>query len=210
MLLRFFAGLLLIGAVLAVLQRGRTLTGGSESRSLVPEPMPASVSEVRPEQVAPGKGRPNGFLPVKVAGLNSEVGVVYLKAEAHEKPFLRVYIDPVTTHSIAAALSGRRPPRPLPHDLFVATMHEMEVEVEGADVVALRSGTFYAVLRLRKGRRTFPVDSRPSDAIAIALRAEAPIRIKSEVLDEAGFAFPAVETEDAAGEHTLPGSERDL
>ena len=132
------------------------------------------------------------FLPTEIAYLRPETGDVILRARGHERPYLAMRIPPMTGYSIQAALEGTRLPRPSSHDLFVQALGCAGVRVLGADIVDERDRVFIAVLRLKCGSRTVNLDSRPSDAIAIALRAGAPVRIHRRVLDMDGL---AVETE---------------
>ncbi len=94
--------------------------------------------------------------------------------------------------SIWSSLSGRQMPRPMSHDLMKELLGAMELEVESVAVVRLVERTFYGEIALKQsnggaGGRDRRVDSRPSDAIALAVRLEAPIYVSKAVLDEAGF-----------------------
>jgi bifunctional DNase/RNase len=76
------------------------------------------------------------------------------------------------------------PPRPLTHELLFSVLEHLGVTIERTEVTELKQSTFYANLVLRKGEETFDVDARPSDAIALAVRASAPIFVHEDVIDE--------------------------
>src|SRR5690606_13959029 len=87
--------------------------------------------------------------------------------------------------SIVAGQSGLVPPRPMTHDLLVAVLAAAEVELEQVEIVALVDGVFHAALVLDNGMR---VDSRASDAIAVAVRTGRPVLCRPEVLEASGLA----------------------
>jgi bifunctional DNase/RNase len=146
--------------------------------------------------------------PVDVLGLNVEVGsgepIVLLREVDEPHRVLPISIGGREALAIAMALSGEEPPRPLTHDLLAAIIDTLDVTVERVEVTAIRDGTFLAELVVRGPSGGALIDSRPSDAIALALRVDAPLFASEEVLDEAG-AVLLVEDEDddvelAAGE----------
>jgi bifunctional DNase/RNase len=107
-----------------------------------------------------------------------------------EKPgyrFLPIWIGAPEATSIAFALQGVAMPRPLTHDLLRNVLADLSVDVERIVVTELRDGTFYAEIELVQGGRTVKVSSRPSDAIALAVRATVPIFAEESVLAEAGI-----------------------
>lgn len=79
-------------------------------------------------------------------------------------------------------------PRPLTHDMMLDMMDKFGIRIEEVFIHRLPSGVFAADIHMIKGRSRYVVDSRSSDAIALAIRAKAPIYTTAEVLDEAGFA----------------------
>ena len=89
--------------------------------------------------------------------------------------FLPIWIGAVEATAIAFALQGVVTQRPMTHDLLKNIVEEIGVTVEGIDITELREGTFYAVIRMRAHGQSYEVSSRPSDAIALAVRAGAPI-----------------------------------
>jgi bifunctional DNase/RNase len=85
--------------------------------------------------------------------------------------------------AISMHLENQRPPRPMTHDLIVLILAQLGAEVERVVISDMRANTYYAHLHLREGGRSTAIDCRPSDAIAVALRTEAPIYIDNELLD---------------------------
>ncbi len=80
-------------------------------------------------------------------------------------------------------LENQRPPRPMTHDLIVSILREVQVQVERVRISDMQGNTYYAMLELRDGDDTASIDCRPSDAIAVALRARASIYIDEDLLD---------------------------
>jgi len=112
--------------------------------------------------------------------------IVLLKEQTGLR-FLPIWIGAPEATSIAFALQGVAMPRPLTHDLLRNVLADLSVDVERIVVTELRDGTFYAEIELVHGGRTVKVSSRPSDAIALAVRASVPIFAEEAVLAEAGI-----------------------
>jgi len=129
--------------------------------------------------------------------LPANAPVVLLREQAGERRVLPIYIGPEEARAIALALEGITTPRPMTHDLLRDVLGAVDVELVSIRVTELRDATFYAELELRAGDRTIQVSSRPSDAVALAVRVDAPIFASEQVLADA--AMPAAdEAEDAA------------
>lgn len=148
------------------------------------------------EAPAPG----SSWVEMEIRGLildpQSESPIVILRQQG-ESLFLPIWIGLFEANAIALALESIRPTRPMTHDLLRSTIESLGGKLERIEIHALREGTFYARLIVRKSETGEPteIDSRPSDAIALALRAEAPVWASREVLAH------AVNTAKAA-EHT--------
>jgi len=112
---------------------------------------------------------------------------------------LPIWIGPQEATSIFVAIEGAETPRPLSHDLMKALIEAMDARVERVDVTRIEAGTFYAEITLRTARGSRVIDSRPSDAIALAARVDAPIWVADDVLEDAGIPADAVETTDEDG-----------
>ena len=106
--------------------------------------------------------------------------------EAQNGLILPVVIGALETQNIAVYLSGEKPPRPLLPDLFVNTLELIGAKVKQLHIYELREGTFYGRLLLEQRDFEYEVDCRPSDGLALAIRAEAAIFIAEQVLEEAG------------------------
>ena len=121
---------------------------------------------------------------VRVHMLSSQ-HVVILKDVEHDR-YLPIWIGTNEADAIARRLQGITPERPLTHDLFASTLEELGVAVKQVVVSDLADETFRARLILQLADRTVDVDARPSDAIALAIRAGVPIFATDAVLDRAG------------------------
>ena len=134
-----------------------------------------------------------------VAVTQSERQVPAVILKVHEK-IVPVFITSDQAQSIQLALEGEEFDRPLTHDLFLEMLTEFGGAVDRVRVDSLRDGTFMAKLDLdqyRDGeRQSKTFDLRPSDAVAIAIRADAPIYIADEVLEAAGQAEETLQFDD--------------
>jgi bifunctional DNase/RNase len=125
--------------------------------------------------------------------LPANAPVVLLREQAGERRVLPIYVDAPEAKAIALALEGREMPRPMTHDLLRDVVATLGASVERITVTELRGGTFYAELVLTVGGRSHVVSSRPSDAVALAVRVGAPIFASGAVLDDAAT-VPEVES----------------
>ncbi|HUG48202.1 MAG TPA: bifunctional nuclease family protein [Candidatus Limnocylindria bacterium] len=121
---------------------------------------------------------------VRVHMLSSQ-HVVILRDTVRER-YLPIWIGPWEANAIAMRLQGVTPERPMTHDLFSQTLEELGVVVKQIVVSDLADDTFRARLLLELDGRSVDVDARPSDAIALAVRAGVPIFATDAVLDRAG------------------------
>ena len=112
--------------------------------------------------------------------------IVLLK-EREGTRFLPIWIGPVEATSIAFALQGVVTARPMTHDLLRDVLGSLEVAVDRVVVTDLRDGTFYADIHMDNAGTGVVVSSRPSDAIALAVRGTVPIYAEEAVLEEAGI-----------------------
>lgn len=121
--------------------------------------------------------------------LPSNQPIVLLKERGGDR-YLPIWIGAAEAAAIALALQGVVTPRPMTHDLLKNILEEMSVEVQRIVITELREGTFYAVISMRRDGESYEVSSRPSDAIALAVRIHAPIYANEEVLSEASILIP--------------------
>jgi bifunctional DNase/RNase len=128
------------------------------------------------------------FLEMKVRGLAldplSNMPIIILKDE-EDKRSLPIWVGIFEANAIALELEKIATPRPMTHDLIKSILETVEARVTKIVVTDLKENTFYAVLHLQIGERELTVDSRPSDAIALALRVAAPIYVDEEVVRKA-------------------------
>ena len=130
---------------------------------------------------------------VRVHMLSSQ-HVVILRDTVRER-YLPIWIGPWEANAIAMRLQGVTPERPMTHDLFSQTLSELGVTVKQIVVADLAEDTFRARLLLQIDGREVDLDARPSDAIALAVRAGVPIFATDAVLDRAGVIPESAEEE---------------
>jgi len=115
--------------------------------------------------------------------VKSKMPVIILKERKGEKT-LPIWIGLFEAQSIALALENVKPPRPLTHDLAKSLIEKLKGKVDRVVINDLRNNTFYARILIRQNGKSIQVDSRPSDAIALALRLKVPIYIDEAVLNK--------------------------
>jgi bifunctional DNase/RNase len=123
--------------------------------------------------------------------------IVLLKTADDDK-FLPIWIGHPEAAAILMKLQGASPPRPMTHDLFTDVISELQGEIVKVEVTELRENTFYARITIVQDGREVEIDSRPSDAIALAVRCDARIFASEDVIAESGIEFQA-EDEDQPG-----------
>ncbi|MBI1350833.1 MAG: bifunctional nuclease family protein [Actinomycetales bacterium] len=134
---------------------------------------------------------------LEVVGVRVEMpsnNPIVLLREPVSGRYLPIWVGAAEAAAIAYAQQGVVPPRPLTHDLLRDILGALGVTVSEVRITALEDGVFYAVIAFSNG---VEVSARPSDAIALALRVEAPIRGAEEVLDAAGIELADEEPEAA-------------
>ena len=118
--------------------------------------------------------------------LPSNQPIVLLKENEGER-YLPIWIGAVEATAIAFALQGIETPRPMTHDLIRDLLRELDVSVDSIVISDLVEQTFFASIRMTQNGSTAEVSSRPSDAIALAVRLSTPIFAAEEVLEQAGI-----------------------
>lgn len=126
------------------------------------------------------------MVEMKVAGVildsQSKHPIVLLK-DPEEKRALLIWIGEPEANAILMALEGIKTPRPMTHDLLQNVLKQLDTPVKRVVITDMRDSTFFAVLECERNGEAMSIDARPSDAIAIALRAEAGIFVDDEVLE---------------------------
>jgi bifunctional DNase/RNase len=127
--------------------------------------------------------------------------VVILKEKTGER-CLPIWIGPTEADAIAIKLQGATVPRPLTHDLMYSIICALTSSVDFIILNDIKGDTFYAKIMLKVSGKNIEIDSRPSDAMALAVRADVPIFVEEAVLNKGGIIL-----DKATGEPTVPGKE---
>ncbi len=136
---------------------------------------------------------------MELAGVRVELPtnqpIVLLKERDGER-YLPIWIGAAEAAAIALSLQGVQTPRPMTHDLLKNILEDLGVTVQRIVVTELREGTFYATLDMQRNGDHHEVSSRPSDAIALAVRMSVPIFAAEDVLAEAAILIPGDEDQE--------------
>jgi bifunctional DNase/RNase len=130
------------------------------------------------------------MIPMNVVGVRMEMPSntpIVLLRESEGERYLPIWVGAVEATAIAYAHQGVMPPRPLTHDLMKDLLDALDAPIAEVRITGLEDGVFFAVIVFDSG---VEVQARPSDAIALALRAGVPIVGSETVLDEAGIEIP--------------------
>ncbi len=138
----------------------------------------------------------NGYIEVELAKIvireRSPEQYIYLKEIDGERVF-PIVIGIFEAVAINRQIKGEMPERPMTHDLLSGILDELDARLDRVLVTDLRGETFHANLMLQTNGKTIIVDSRPSDAIALAIRQEAPIFVSETVFDQVDNAGKPIE-----------------
>ena len=118
--------------------------------------------------------------------------IVLLKTADGNK-FLPIWIGHAEAAAILMKLQGASTPRPMTHDLVTDMLEQLDAQVTRITVTELKENTFYASITVAQNGSELEIDSRPSDAIALAVRAEAPIFANERVIEESAIEFEGEE-----------------
>jgi bifunctional DNase/RNase len=166
------------------------ILSGSE-RSIAPPDVSVTVPSDS-EAVTTIEARAAGVHEMIIYGVSFDmVGkqpIVLLKTAEGNK-FLPIWIGHPEAAAILMKLQGASTPRPMTHDLFTDMLGQLDARVTRIAVTELRDNTFYAVVTITLNGSEIEVDSRPSDAIALAVRADAPIFAAEAVIEESAIEF---------------------
>ena len=142
---------------------------------------------------------------VRVSMVNQQ-RVVFLREVSGER-HLPIWIGPFEAEAIAMELQGIQAKRPLPYDLLKTIIASLGGRITRIEVTELTDAVFYARIILDVNGRQVPIDARPSDAIALGVRAKVPILVAESVMDEAGRELGAQDSDDEADDETPEGEE---
>lgn len=144
--------------------------------------------------------------------LQSNTPVLLLQEAEGEGRTLPIFIGTAEATAIAYALQGVAMPRPMTHDLLKDLLEALAAEVERVVITELRASTYYAELHLRHGNDRSIVSSRPSDAVAVAVRTGSPLFVSDELIDAEGIllAIDTSDEEDDASPEELVGQFREF
>ncbi|HEX7878442.1 MAG TPA: bifunctional nuclease family protein [Candidatus Eisenbacteria bacterium] len=143
------------------------------------------------------------MIQVKVTGLiiddTSKSPVVILQ-ELEGERYLPIWIGPFEAQAIANELQGKKFPRPLTHDLLFSAVNSLKAVVQRIVISDLKEKTFFASIILEKGGEVVSLDARPSDSIALAVRAKSPIFVAEKVFDGEALDHPPAGVDPTAEE----------
>jgi bifunctional DNase/RNase len=120
-------------------------------------------------------------MKVRTVAMDQQMNPVVLLVDKSETLALPIWIGTAEAQSIALELQGVHMPRPMTHDLLRAILTQLTVTVNRIVVTDIQNGTYFAEIHLQNNGADVVIDSRPSDAIALALRTEAPIFVEEKV-----------------------------
>lgn len=127
-----------------------------------------------------------GFIEMRVGGLTldpvTKTPIVILK-DAENKLTLPIWIGLMEATAMATELEGIKMARPMTHDLLRRIISDLGGAIESIEVTDLKDNTYYATIHLQAGDKILTIDSRPSDAISLALRTQSPIFVAKKVLE---------------------------
>lgn len=119
--------------------------------------------------------------------LPSNSPIVLLQEQGGDERLLPIFIGGPEATAIALALEEVEPPRPMTHDLMRSILTELDMTLERVVITDLQDRTFFAELHLIGDGRSHTISSRPSDAMALAVRTASPVFVEEAVIDQAGY-----------------------
>ena len=144
----------------------------------------SAQDETMDVEVAPVPVRVKGVYIAESQG-NSPAPVVLLEDE--KARLVPIFVGLSEAISIYHALSGELSPRPMTHDLFISVLESLGASITNVLIDDLDGGIYYARLTIKGNSNQSEIDARPSDCLALALRAKAPIEVQEKVVSETGI-----------------------
>jgi bifunctional DNase/RNase len=173
---------------------------GCRSRTTPPNPIASGaatttlgvVRSAHPAGV-PSAAPPPDFVRATVVGAPSVgAGHAVLLVDEEQRRGIPIFVSGTEGLSIELRLAKQRYKRPLTHDLFEQALTELDARVHSARVVELRDGVYFGILVLVRKGQTHELDSRASDAIAMALGSGAPVFVSKKVFEQAGIPLDSI------------------
>jgi bifunctional DNase/RNase len=130
------------------------------------------------------------MVPVQIHSLSLDATTnqpVVILRDPESGKLLPIWIGQNEASAILLKVQGIEPPRPMTHDLLYSVVGELGYVLERVEITRLEESTFYAALVLRGEEHSIAVDARPSDSLALAVRANAPVFVAEEVMETAGL-----------------------
>lgn len=127
--------------------------------------------------------------------LPSNKPILLLKEENGNR-YLPIWIGPYEASAIALEMSNIKTPRPMTHDLIINIINNLKISIDNIEITEIRNNTFYAIINIMNtDKKVIKVDSRPSDAIATAVRSKCDIYAAEQVLESGGLRIQSIEDE---------------
>lgn len=127
--------------------------------------------------------------------LPSNKPILLLKEENGNR-YLPIWIGPFEASAIALEMSNIKTPRPMTHDLIINIINNLKLSIDNIEITDIRDNTFYAIINIKNtDSKVVRVDSRPSDAIATAVRSKCDIYVVEHVLESGGLRMQSIEEE---------------
>ncbi len=139
---------------------------------------------------------------------SGELSYTLILKSLSDNRILPMVIGVLEAEAIVVELNGTKTKNPLSHDMFKSALSIMEASIVKVVVTSLKQDTYYAMIAINYKGKTYDIDSRPSDAIALALRFNAPIFVSDEVMDTSSY--PLEGLDDSKEENLYPKSQLDI
>ena len=165
----------------------------------IPEPATTPQPEAAASPTPVGPSPSQVELVVESVGAKDQPPQAVVILKSSDDRYLPIWIGPFEASAIAAEIYDIAAGRPQTHDLMESVIKELGATLDHVIVSDLRDGTYYAIMVVRRNGSVLSIDSRPSDAIALAVRSGAPIYAESWILDIAGVGL-----DEETGRPTLP------
>jgi len=141
----------------------------------------------------------NNLKKMNLEGVRIEIPsqrpIILLKEEGGNR-YLPIWIGPFEASAIALEMSNIKTPRPMTHDLIINIIKSLNIKIDNIEISDLKENTFYAIINILDNEsKIIRIDSRPSDAIATAVRSKCNIYVESKVLDSGGLVIQTIDEE---------------